>query len=118
MHVYKEVVAEREKLQKGEDIAEKISNLPKSTSNKIKKYTQTLMDNGYDVEKNGETISEQTLKEALYCITGKGKIADDPLLKDLEDKLRLFAKIRFPKGVISAKVGREMKKLKRLNKAK
>lgn len=109
---YNEYISDKEKIKQGEDVGEKISNLPKSTSRKLAKFQQCCEDSGFKLDKSGEAITDKVLQAVLYCIQGKVRT------ENVDEFLNHIKHIRFPKGIFAAKVLRELNQLKRKSRAK
>lgn len=105
LETYNEVVLSQHSTN--EEVTEKISKLSKFTANKLKKFLQFLKENGVDVDKNGEEITEKVFQRALYCI--QGKMRPD----DMDDFLLKIKHLKFPNGILANKVVRELKLIKR-----
>ena len=103
METYNEMVS----FHANDEVTEKISKLSKFTANKVKKFIHFVEDNGIDLEKSGDEITEKVLQQVLYCIQGKGRI------DDTDELLHKIKNLKFPTGILAAKVVRELKQLKR-----
>lgn len=110
---FNELEEEIKQVRQTEEVTEKIEKLPKSTQRKLKRFISLLGEHGIVIENSANGgISEGMYRNILYCIQGKSKSEDtDTFLHQLKD-------VRFPNGLLSTKVSRELTKLKRRSKSK
>ncbi|CAL8119174.1 unnamed protein product [Orchesella dallaii] len=106
---------EKEQLKQSQELTEKLASFPKLTQKKLKQVLQVLEDNGVSIDSTGKVqpipgffdTSWNILPYAVYCVRGKEKPAE------FDRFVNLIAEFKFPKGLLSTKVAKDVKKTTR-----
>ncbi|CAL8140009.1 unnamed protein product [Orchesella dallaii] len=105
---------QKAELKEESELNSKLSKLPKSSQTKIRKLIEALQENGLEIQSNGDVIPPPSPFKHLNVFPHVAYIGRNKEKPDHFDSfLQVISNFKFQKGLLSAKIARDVKKAKK-----